>query len=290
VPSDRLLKTGITIMELPAKIAIPRILSIAGTDPTGGAGIHADLKSIAANHGYGMAVVTALVAQNTQGVRSIHIPPVTFLQEQLLAVSEDVQIDAVKIGMLANAEIIATVSAWLAAWRPPVVVLDPVMVATSGDRLLSAAAEKELRALLPRVDLITPNIPELAVIAEQGIARTWPDVLAQARSVAARYQVHVLAKGGHLQGDAAPDALVSPSAKVGEYPGKRIHTTNTHGTGCSYSAALATLRPQKNSWEECIAQAKQWLTHSIGHGAELHVGQGHGPINHFADLWAKASS
>ena len=146
--------------------SIPRVLSIAGTDPTGGAGIQADLKSIAANGGYGMAVVTALVAQNTMGVRSVHLPPASFLIEQLDAVSDDVEIDAVKIGMLANAEIIDTVRGWLGRVRPPLVVLDPVMVATSGDRLLDVEAEVAMRSLLSQVDLVTPNIPELAVLAE----------------------------------------------------------------------------------------------------------------------------
>lgn len=175
---------------------IPRVLSIAGTDPTGGAGVQADLKSIAANGGYGMAVVTALVAQNTQGVRSIHVPPMSFLREQLDAVSDDVRIDALKIGMLGTVDIIATVADWLAQHRPPVLVLDPVMVATSGDRLLDAAAEDALRALLHQADLITPNMPELAVLADAAEASDWPQVLQQAQQVASRYQVHVLAKGG----------------------------------------------------------------------------------------------
>ncbi|RMX08719.1 bifunctional hydroxymethylpyrimidine kinase/phosphomethylpyrimidine kinase [Corticibacter populi] len=265
--------------------AIPRVLSIAGTDPTGGAGIHADLKSIGANGGYSMAVVTALVAQNTQGVRAIHIPPLPFLREQLDAVSDDVQIDAVKIGMLGNTGIIEVVSDWLAAHRPPVVVLDPVMVATSGDRLLDAAAESALRALLHTADLITPNMPELAVLANAAEADNWAAVLQQARQVAAQYQVHVLAKGGHLQGAHAPDALVTPAGTVTEFPGERIHTRNTHGTGCSYSAALATLRPQRAGWEDTVREAKNWLTDSIRHADALHVGHGNGPISHFATLW-----
>lgn len=143
---------------------VPRILSIAGTDPTGGAGIQADLKSIAANGGYGMAVVTALVAQNTHGVRSVHTPPAAFLREQLDAVSDDVVLDAVKIGMLGSAGVAQTVGAWLADVRPPAVVLDPVMVASSGDRLLSRDAEDALRGLLHGVDLVTPNLPELAAL------------------------------------------------------------------------------------------------------------------------------
>lgn len=271
--------------------AIPRVLSIAGTDPTGGAGVQADLKSIAANGGYGMAVVTALVAQNTRGVRSVHVPPIDFLGEQLRAVSDDVKIDGVKIGMLANAEVIGTVTAWLDENRPSVVVLDPVMVATSGDRLLTADAEDALRSLLGRVELITPNIPELAVLAGEPVASRWEDVIAQAERVSARYSVIVLAKGGHLDGADAPDALVDARQDGGstvlEFPGRRIDTRNTHGTGCSLSSAIATLMLRHESWEVAVRHAKRWLTESIEHGAELNVGGGNGPINHFAGLWAR---
>lgn len=266
---------------------IPRVLSIAGTDPTGGAGIHADLKSIAANGGYGMAVVTALVAQNTQGVRSIHIPPLEFLREQLESVSDDVQIDAVKIGMLGNSGIIETVAEWLRRNPAAVVVLDPVMIATSGDRLLTSDAEAALRELLHHASLITPNMPELAVLANAPEAADWAGVLDQAHAVASQYNTLVLAKGGHLKANHAPDALVWPNGEVVEFAGARIHTRNTHGTGCSYSAALATLRPQKANWPDAVAQAKTWLTDSIRHSDALHVGHGHGPISHFATLWAQ---
>ncbi len=266
---------------------IPRVLSIAGTDPTGGAGIQADLKSIAATGGYGMAVVTALVAQNTTGVRSVFVPPVSFLEEQLDAVSDDVTVDAVKIGMLASVDIIGVVSDWLSRVHPPVVVLDPVMVATSGDRLLDKEAEDAIRALARDVDLITPNVPELAVLADEPVAGTWPDVLAQARRVAAALDVLVLAKGGHLGGEEAPDALVTPSGEVTEFPGRRIATTNTHGTGCSLSSAMAVLYPRLGSWVDAVAAAKVWLTESIAHGAELSVGAGNGPISHFAGMWER---
>jgi hydroxymethylpyrimidine kinase/phosphomethylpyrimidine kinase len=217
------------------------VLSIAGTDPTGGAGIQADLKAIAANGGYGMAVVTALVAQNTQGVRAVHLPPVEFLNQQLDAVSDDVQIDAVKIGMLATAEVIDAVRTWLERVRPPVVVLDPVMVATSGDRLLDKTAEAALLSLAALAQVVTPNVPELAILAGEPEARDWGTVLEQARRVAERHGTAVLAKGGHLAGDRVPDALVDASG-VRELPGVRIATANTHGTGCSLSAALATRR------------------------------------------------
>lgn len=271
--------------------AVPRVLSIAGTDPTGGAGIHADLKSIAANGGYGMAAVTALVAQNTRGVRSVHMPPVEFLAEQLDAVSDDVAIDAVKIGMLGTVEVIRAVEEWLTRVRPPVVVLDPVMIATSGDRLLDREAETALRELAAQVDLVTPNIPELAILAGEPVATDWAGVLAQAARVADRHRVRVLAKGGHLEGGNAgqrmPDALVLPGGDVVEFAGVRIDTTNTHGTGCSLSAALATRVAQSGNWTTATAESKRWLAESIRHGAELEVGSGNGPVSHFAGLWTR---
>ena len=266
---------------------VPRVLSIAGTDPSGGAGIQADLKSIAAVGGYGMSAVTALVAQNTRGVRSVHVPPAAFLAEQLDAVSDDVVVDAVKIGMLANAEIIRTVADWLRRTQPPVVVLDPVMIATSGDRLLDTEAEAALRELLPLAHLITPNLHEQAVLAGEPRAATWPEALAQAERLSATLGVLVLVKGGHLGGAAAPDALVDASGSIIEFPGERIETTNTHGTGCSLSSAIATLRADLGSWESAVVEARRWLRESITHGASLEVGEGHGPISHFAGLWER---
>lgn len=272
---------------------IPRVLSIAGTDPTGGAGVQGDLKSIAANGGYGMAVVTALVAQNTRGVRSVHVPPVPFLIEQLEAVSEDVEIDAVKIGMLATTAVIHAVRDWLERVAPPVVVLDPVMVATSGDRLLDGDAEQALRELVPYCHLLTPNIPELAILAREPLATDWQTVLAQAGRVSARYAVLTLAKGGHLQGDLLPDALVDASGDtvtVTEFPGIRIDTTNTHGTGCSLSSAVATRRASCGDWGQAVAESKRWLSESIRHGAALEVGTGNGPVSHFAGLWQRGGT
>jgi len=276
--------------------SVPRVLSIAGTDPTGGAGIQADLKSVAANGGYGMAVVTALVAQNTHGVRSVHTPPVEFLREQLDAVSDDVVVDAVKIGMLGSAAVIETVRAWLGDTRTGPVVLDPVMVATSGDRLLDGDAEVAMRALLPLVDLVTPNLPELAVLAAAPVAASWSEALGQARSVSERSGTIVLVKGGHLTGtDDSPDALVDASAGLGdgrsvvEFAGRRVATLNTHGTGCSLSSAMATLVVRTGSWTTALEQAKGWLTSSLEHADALEVGTGNGPISHFAQLWEAAA-
>ncbi|SIN88877.1 bifunctional hydroxymethylpyrimidine kinase/phosphomethylpyrimidine kinase [Agromyces cerinus] len=273
-----------------------RVLSIAGSDPSGGAGIQADLKSISAVGGYGMAAITALTAQNTRGVRAVHVPPAGFLAAQLDAISDDITIDAVKLGMLANAEVIRTVADWLARTRPPIVVLDPVMVATSGDRLLDADAESAMRELLPLADLVTPNLGELAVLAGSGggppvVATTWAEAIAQAESVSARYGVRVLAKGGHLAGDAAPDALVdAATATIVDFGGERIATTATHGTGCSLSSAIATLAAEHGDWPAAITEARRWLRESLRHGEALGVGGGHGPVNHFAGLWARGGT
>ncbi len=269
----------------------PRVLCIAGTDPSGGAGLLADVKSVAANGGYAMGAVTALTAQNTRGVRGVHVPPPDFLAAQLYAVSDDIVVDAVKIGMLGTAEVAAIVGQWLGAVQPPVVVLDPVMVATTGDRLLAPDAEAEVQKLFDQVHLLTPNGPELAVLAGTEPARSGAEMAEQALAVSARHRVLVLAKGGHLAGDSSPDLLVdaagelSGGRRVVEFTGPRVLTTNTHGTGCALSSALATLRPQSADWEEATVRAKRWLTEAIRHGAELEVGGGHGPVHHFNELW-----
>lgn len=270
--------------------AVPRVLSIAGSDPSGGAGIQADLKAIAANGGYGMAALTALTAQNTQGVRAVHVPPADFLSAQLAAVSDDIVVDAVKIGMLADAAVITAVGEWLDAVRPPVVVLDPVMVATSGDRLLAPDAERALHDLLGRATVITPNLAELAVLTGREIA-DWADALSAAEELSADVGAAILVTGGHLPGDEAPDALVDARSGVRhEFSGTRILTENTHGTGCSLSSALATRLARGEEAGEAVRSARSWLRESIRAGAGLRVGRGHGPISHFAGLWERAGT
>jgi len=175
-----------------------RVLSIAGSDPSGGAGIQADLKTFAAQGVYGMAAIASVTAQNTTGVRDVYSPPASFLAEQLTAISDDITVDAVKIGMLGSAENIGVVQEWLAAHRPPVVVLDPVMVATSGDRLLDRDAESALRALLSSADLLTPNVAELAVLVGDEPARDLDGAIAQGKALASTAGAQVLVKGGHL--------------------------------------------------------------------------------------------
>ena len=260
----------------------PRVLSIAGTDPTGGAGHAADLKSIAAMGGYGLSVVTAVVAQNTRGVVAVHTPPVEILQAQLDAVAQDVELDAVKVGMLGSVPVIETVGRWLAAGRAPVVVVDPVMVATAGGRLLEPEAEHALRGILHHADLLTPNLPELAVLAERPVARTWDEALAQGRAVADTFGTRVLVKGGHLAGESTPDALVVPGRPepVAQYGGARVATRNTHGTGCSLSSALATVVARTGDWASGIDTARTWLRGTLRAADSLHVGHGNGPVHH----------
>ena len=267
---------------------IPRVLSIAGTDPTGGAGIQADLKSIAAAGGYGMCVVTALVAQNTQGVREIHTPPQSFLRAQLDSVFDDVTVDAVKIGMLGDADTTRTVSEFLAQHSVPVVVVDPVMVATSGDRLLTEDAEDALRTLVrEHATVVTPNIPELAVLCDDTPATTFDEAVSQGRRYAADANVSVLVKGGHLTGDHASNALITPDGDTRIADVLRVRTKNTHGTGCSLSAALAT-RLVLDDAPAAVEWASAWLHEAIAHADDLEVGQGHGPVHHFHQLYRLA--
>ncbi|PRZ02634.1 hydroxymethylpyrimidine/phosphomethylpyrimidine kinase [Isoptericola sp. CG 20/1183] len=265
---------------------VPRVLSVAGSDPSGGAGVQADLKAVAAAGGYGMAAVTALTAQSTRGVSAVHVPPPSFLAQQLDTLRADVAMDGVKIGMLASAEVAEVVARWLdgsgPAGRPPVVV-DPVMVATSGDRLLEPAAEDAVRGLLDRADVVTPNVPELAVLLGDADAPSWDGVLDQALRLADRHDVLVVAKGGHLAGDEVPDALVGPRGVVAELPGQRVRVSSTHGTGCSLSSGLVTRYARHGSWERALRETKSWLAGAITAGPALEVGGGRGPVDHF---WA----
>ncbi|WP_300266269.1 bifunctional hydroxymethylpyrimidine kinase/phosphomethylpyrimidine kinase [Microbacterium sp.] len=265
---------------------VPRVLSIAGSDPSGGAGIQADVKAIAANGGYAMAVVTALTAQNTHGVRAVHVPPASFLAEQLDAISDDIPVDAVKIGMLANAEVIGAVQRWLDTHEPKTVVIDPVMISTSGDRLLDSAAESALRELLLRADVITPNLAELATLAGTEPTSDWTRAKETAAVLAARFDTIVLVKGGHLGGDDAPDALVTADGAE-EFTGARIFTDATHGTGCSLSAALATRRAAGDDWNDALRSARAWLRESLHAADDLGIGHGNGPVHHFAGLWQR---
>ncbi|MBS6979850.1 MAG: bifunctional hydroxymethylpyrimidine kinase/phosphomethylpyrimidine kinase [Rothia mucilaginosa] len=287
----------------PQTARVPRVLSIAGTDPSGGAGIQADLKSIAASGGYGMCVTTSLVAQNTCGVREVFTPPLEFLTAQLAAVFDDVTVDAVKIGMLGDADTIRTVRTWLSEHPVPVVVLDPVMIASSGDRLLQAEAEQALRDLVPLVNVITPNIPELAVLCQKEPAQTFDEAHEQAANLAAATGTTVIVKGGHLCGQDAGNTAVFPDGTCAHVRTPRLDSRNTHGTGCSLSSSLATrlgveLLQHTEAAEHTAEQgvltsedthralqwSTRWLHESIAAGAGLQVGsgEGHGPVDHAA--------
>ena len=264
----------------------PVALTIAGSDPSGGAGIQADLKTFSALGAYGTSVLVALTAQSTQGVTGVHVVPPEFVTRQLDTLAADVRIDAVKIGMLASAAVADAVAAFLQRQACDVVVLDPVMVATSGDRLLADDAVEAVRRLLPLASVVTPNLAEAATLLQEPVATSVEEMVAQAHRLRAAGAVRVLLKGGHLaDGDEAVDVLVGPEG-VRLLAGPRIHTTNTHGTGCSLSSALAALRPQRTDWEETARDAKAWLTGALAAADSLEIGQGHGPVHHFHELWS----
>lgn len=268
----------------------PRVLAIAGTDPTGGAGIQADIKTISALGGYAMAAITAVVAQNTTGVRAVRPVSARLLAAQLDAVSDDVEIDAVKIGMLGSSSAARTVAAWLGRARPPIVVLDPVMRATTGGRLTSRRALGSVRELIRRVDLVTPNRDELALLLGRTPADEWQRAVDDAVEAATLWGTRVLLTGGDGAGDLAVDVLVEPRANGGarltEASAPRVATHHTHGTGCALSSALATLQAVENDWARSVARAKQWLVGTLRDAEMLEVGRGAGPLHHFHRLSA----
>jgi hydroxymethylpyrimidine/phosphomethylpyrimidine kinase len=265
----------------------PVALTIAGSDPSGGAGIQADLKTFSALGAYGTSVLVALTAQNTQGVTGVHVVPTEFVTQQLDTLAADVRIDAVKIGMLATAGVADAVAAFLQRQRCDVVVLDPVMVATSGDRLLADDAVEAVRRLLPLASVVTPNLAEAATLLDEPVATTVEAMVAQAHRLVTAGAPRVLLKGGHLTGDeGATDVLVGPDG-VELLTGPRIDTVNTHGTGCSLSSALAALRPQRADWVQTARDAKVWLTGALAAADRLEVGHGHGPVHHFHALWSR---
>lgn len=271
---------------------IPNILSIAGVDPSGGAGILADIKTMSALGAYGTAVVAALTAQNTQAVTAIHPVPHEFVAQQIDTLFADVPIAAVKIGMLGQQHVTRTVAERMAHWAPAHLVLDPVMIAKSGDHLLERSAVTELReSLLPLATVITPNLPEAGVLL--GGVRP-PESIKEMRQAAEKLrrllsdndERWVFLKGGHLPGNDTID-LIHDGDRMIELSGTRIHTRNTHGTGCTLSAALATLLPQTTDVPEAARAAKDYLVNAIAQSGTLSVGSGHGPVQHFHAWWPK---
>jgi hydroxymethylpyrimidine/phosphomethylpyrimidine kinase len=263
----------------------PIAVTIAGSDSSGGAGIQADLKTFAALGVYGASVITALTAQNTQGVAAIHDVPVDFVAAQIDAVFSDLDIAAVKIGMLSQAATIETVAKGLDRHRAKNIVLDPVMVATSGDRLLAPEAVEALRKLfIPRALVVTPNLPEAAALTGASVARNEQEMEIQARELLALGARNVLVKGGHGSGDESIDLLVGEGDVV-RLSAARIKTKNTHGTGCTLSSAIAAGLAKGLDLKSAVREAKTYVTAAIAGAGLLKVGHGHGPLHHFHSWW-----
>ncbi len=259
---------------------IPNILSIAGSDPSGGAGIQADIKAISANGGYAMAVITGLTAQNTQGVTAVEMVSRKMIRAQIKAIRDDIRIDAVKIGMLGDATTVATVADALEGLDAPI-ILDPVMVAKGGDRLLAADAVAALRDnLIPHATIITPNLPEAADLLEEPEAGDIAKMQAQARALHHLGCAAVLIKGGHLAAADATDFLITADATT-TLTAPRHETRNTHGTGCTLSSALATQIGHGHPLPDAARKAKAYIAAAITSADQLHVGRGHGPVHHF---------
>ncbi|HEX3127966.1 MAG TPA: bifunctional hydroxymethylpyrimidine kinase/phosphomethylpyrimidine kinase [Thermoanaerobaculia bacterium] len=270
---------------MPSRRTPPRLLTIAGSDSGGGAGIQADLKTFAAHGAYGMSVITALTAQNTRGVRAVQEASADFVAAQIDSVFEDIGADAVKIGMLASAPIVRIVADRLRWWleRTPVpVVLDPVMIAKSGHPLLrDDAVEAVIEDLVPLSTLVTPNVPELERMT--GIhGQSEDDRLRAAAELAARGP-GVLAKGGHAQGEEVVDLLVEPEGNVHRFRHPRLETSSTHGTGCTLSSAIAARLARGEELATAVGGAVTWLHAAME--AAYPLGSGHGPVNHLHELF-----
>lgn len=260
-------------------------LTIAGSDSSGGAGIQADLKTFSALGAYGTSVVTSLTAQSTTGVTGVEVVPTAFVARQWRTLVEDVRVDAVKIGMLATAELADLVGSFLDEGRCEHVVLDPVMVATSGDRLLDADAVEAVRRLLPRASVVTPNLAEAAVLLDTEPVATVELMEGHARRLLDLGARRVLLKGGHLPGGAERvDVLAGPDGTE-RLHAPHVDTPNTHGTGCTLSSALAALRPRRGSWAQAARDAKAWVTDALVASDRLEVGRGAGPVHHFHAVW-----
>jgi len=270
---------------------LPRLLTIAGSDSSGGAGIQADLKTFAALGGYGASVLTAITAQNTQGVQAVHPLPQEIIARQCESVFSDLAIDAVKIGMLGEAPIIETVAAQLRRVQPPWVVLDPVMFAKGGQRLLADAAVQALREqLLPLADLITPNLSEAAALLGCEKAESEAEMVRQGRALVAAGCRAVLLKGGGLTGGSSPDHLFTARSEQA-FPARRVPTKHTHGTGCTLSSAIAACYARSTTSDpelrlkEAVGAAKGWLTGALAQADRLDIGHGIGPVHHSYLQW-----
>lgn len=264
----------------------PIALTIAGSDSGGGAGIQADLKTFSALGVYGASVITALTAQNTQGVSAIHDVPAEFVTAQMDAVFSDLTVGAVKIGMVSQPPIIRAIAAGLDRWSAKNVVLDPVMVATSGDALLVPEAVDLLRReLMPRALVVTPNLPEAARLLDTTMAETDADIRKQGERILALGAKAVLIKGGHGKGAESVDYLVTPQG-IERLAAPRIATRNTHGTGCTLSSAIAAGLAQGESLADAVRNAKSYVSAAIAAAKDFDIGHGHGPVHHFHQWFA----
>ena len=266
-------------------ITTPIVLTIAGSDSGGGAGIQADIKAISATGSYACSVITAITAQNTLGVSAIFPIPLEHVEAQLDAVFSDIHVSAVKIGMLADADIIRVVANKIRQYKPQHLVLDPVMVATSGDPLLEKSAISSLKSeLLCLADVITPNLPEAALLVDRPVPRSeaeMMDMVDDLRQLGART---VLLKGGHLSNSPESVDLLITADHVKRLSAKRINTQNTHGTGCTLSSTIASYLAQGHSLTDSVSKAKAYLHAALAQADTLNIGQGHGPVHHFFAL------
>jgi len=263
-----------------------KVLTIAGSDCGGGAGIQADLKTMSAIGCYGMSVITALTAQNTRGVTAIHAVPPSFAAEQIAAVFSDIGADAVKIGMLYSAELIEVIAEQLKKYNAQKIILDPVMVAQSGDKLLQDDAIQAIKQyLMPLVDVVTPNIPEAEVLIQRRIGGL-EEMQAAAKDLAGWGSRSILIKGGHLEDDDSTDLLyLADEDRFVRLAAKRIASRNNHGTGCTLSPAIASYMARGHDIEAAVRKAKTYIQNAIRAGAEYTIGGGHGPVHHFFEFW-----
>ncbi len=263
----------------------PIALTIAGSDSGGGAGIQADLKAFSANETYGASVLTAVTGQNTMAVTAVHEIPVDVVVAQIDAVLSDLDVDAIKLGMLFSAPIIEATAQRLGQFTGPVVV-DPVMIAKSGDALLQdSAVEALIQHILPVATLLTPNLPEAARLLGCDEAQNISEMAAQGERLIRMGAQAVLMKGGHASGDACTDVLVGASGVISKLETSRVHTLNTHGTGCTYSASIAAQLAQGHSLINAVGLAHSYLKKAIQAADSLTIGRGHGPVHHFHRQW-----
>lgn len=263
-----------------------RALTIAGSDPSGGAGIQADLKTFSACGCFGTSAIVAVVDENTVGVTGVHPVPVDFVSGQIRSVLDDIGTDSVKIGMLHSSELIRAVKSTLSDFKITNIVLDPVMVATSGDKLLQDEAIETLKnELIPFVRIITPNIPEAEILLDKKI-NSQDDLAKVIKDLSVNRSVSVLLKAGHLTEDVLTDVFYNAETdEIIELTSKRIYTKNTHGTGCTFSSAIAAFLAHGQSLNQAVTNAKDYMVNVIKAGSEYNIGKGHGPVHHFFNFW-----